>query len=158
MVFGCWENNLYKLSSRDLATGLGYAGLIPFITLSVSCWLVPAPFLELMQDGFIYYALGIVCFLAGTVWGSAASLPVSERPTRLLSSNCLTVFSVCCVWIADHAIASLCLMLSYALSVCLEFTRGFSDGWYMRLRARLTVGVLISHAIFLGSLSYRSAL
>ncbi len=135
--------------------GLGYAGLIPFTILSVWCWLAPLPFLAQIQDGFLIYSLGIICFLAGTVWGSASSIPLAERPARLLASNSLTVFSVFSVWIAEAATASLCLMLSYLLMYQYEFTRSLSGSWYIRLRTRLTVGVLISHAIFLGSIFCR---
>ena len=137
---------------RDIINWLGYLGLIPFFVLSTGCWFFSSALRELAGDGFILYSLGILCFLAGTLWGTAQFLPESSRPWRLVVSNIFTVLAFVSVWLVNILEASFFLMISYFCIYQYEASKQHSRGWYIKLRAKLTFGVLISHFSFIGSL------
>ena len=137
---------------KNIINWLGYLGLIPFFILSSGCWFLSSSARELASNGFILYSLGILCFLAGTLWGAAQSLPESARPWRLIVSNIFTVLAVISVWLVNILEASLFFMISYFCIYRYEASTQQSRGWYIELRAKLTFGVLISHCSFIGSL------
>ena len=82
-----------ELNPKNIINWLGYLGLIPFFVLSSGCWFLSGWLRERVSDGFLLYSLGILCFLAGTLWGTAQSLPESARPWRLIVSNIFTVLA-----------------------------------------------------------------
>ena len=141
-----------ELNPKNIINWLGYLGLIPFFVLSSGCWFLSGWLRERVSDGFLLYSLGILCFLAGTLWGTAQSLPESARPWRLIVSNIFTVLALISVWLVNILEASLFLMISYFCIYRYEASKQYSRGWYIELRAKLTFGVLISHCSFIGSL------
>lgn len=58
-----------SMSSNTLITRLGYGGLIPFVLLAASMWLVDKEVLPFVSIALGGYAATIVSFLGGVHWG-----------------------------------------------------------------------------------------
>ena len=121
-------------------TLLGYAGLLPFVFFSGLAWSANADLRTWAAHGFIVYSLTILAFLAGTLWGSARSLPAEVKPGRLLVSNLMAVFGAAAAISGSVMVAIVLLALGHlgllAYELCLPLR--YRDPWYGRLRARLT--------------------
>ena len=61
--------SLATFSAQKLAHGLGYAGLVPFATLSLLMWVVDAEALPYGALLMVAYAALIASFLGGIHWG-----------------------------------------------------------------------------------------
>lgn len=57
--------------SRRTAHFLGFAGLIPFVVLSLACWVVHPDWLPRLIAGQLSYGVAILSFLGGLHWGAA---------------------------------------------------------------------------------------
>lgn len=57
------------MSTEQIITRLGYAGLIPFVLLAALLWLVDADLLPFVAIALGGYAATIVSFLGGVHWG-----------------------------------------------------------------------------------------
>ena len=68
-------------AARQTAHVLGFAGLIPFVLLSVGCWLVHPDWLGYLVSAQMTYAVAILSFLGAVHWGAAllSSHLTSER-------------------------------------------------------------------------------
>lgn len=75
--------------SRRLMYALGYAGLIPFLAFTLGIWFFDNYLQAVSLRGFIVYSLAILCFLAGTLWGSAMRYPGRAKLLRLSSVTVL---------------------------------------------------------------------
>jgi hypothetical protein len=98
-------------------------------------------------QGFIIYSLGILCFLAGTLWGRVQSFDVPHR-ARLLVSNGLVLFAVAAVLTAQAWLASLALMTGYLALLWYEQGAESLPSWYGVMRRNLTLGVVLAHGLF----------
>ena len=58
-------NNL----NQKLVTRLGFAGLIPFVLLTIICWLAPADLLNNFIRAQLAYGIVILSFFGGVHWG-----------------------------------------------------------------------------------------
>ena len=77
-----------------LAQALGYSGLLPFAGFALGVWALDGYIQALSMQGFLVYSLAILCFLAGSLWGSAPQHNESIRSSRLLVSNGVVIFAV----------------------------------------------------------------
>jgi len=93
----------------------------------------------------LIYSLAILSFLGGAVWGYARTFPDGQQVTRLLVSNGIVVFAVCCLLTAQTTVAATSLLLGYLALLWFERAVDGREGWYPRMRWRLTVGVVIAH-------------
>lgn len=57
--------------NQRLAFRLGVAGLIPFVLLSLTCWLVHPDWLGYFIKAQLAYGIAILSFLGGIHWGAA---------------------------------------------------------------------------------------
>ena len=57
--------------NKRLAHTLGFAGLIPFIFLSLACWIVHPDWLGTLIKGQLAYGIAILSFLGGIHWGAS---------------------------------------------------------------------------------------
>lgn len=76
-----------------LASGLGYAGLLPFVSGAALAWLLsgradPEP-LHFAVQALVTYAALIVSFLGGLPWGLSMRLPASEPGLMSVRSRAL---------------------------------------------------------------------
>lgn len=58
-------------AARKTAHVLGFAGLIPFVGLSLGSWLVHPDWLPVLVSGQLAYGVAILAFLGGLHWGAA---------------------------------------------------------------------------------------
>ncbi len=63
-----------------LARGLGFGGLIPFVTLAGAVWLGPADGRAFVGTALLGYAAIIVSFLGAIHWGLAMQNPAQPAP------------------------------------------------------------------------------
>lgn len=56
--------------NKRLAHWLGFAGLIPFVALTLACWLVHPAWLGDFIKGQLAYGIAILSFLGGMHWGA----------------------------------------------------------------------------------------
>ncbi|EAT11348.1 DUF3429 domain-containing protein [Bermanella marisrubri] len=136
-----------------LTSLLTYAGAIPFAVALV---------LEYSQtklwglDGgswFITYGLVIVSFMAGSVWGhSLLHAERKRRPFILISTNVLTLVAWFVYMLAPPmmslAINGLALLALAGLELRWSGLGTVAD-YYLMLRARITLVVLVMHAVML---------
>lgn len=137
---------------RRLAQSLGYAGLLPFLGFAVGVWALQGYVQALSMQGFLVYSLAILCFLAGSLWGSAPQYAESARTPRLLVSNGVVIFAVLGFLTAQPLIASLLLMLGHLAQLWYELNTLPRGGWYRTLRTRLTLVAVIAHLVYAAGL------
>lgn len=142
-------------SNRQVAWLLGVAGLLPFMGASVLAWWAPAVWQVTAIYGFTYYSAVILSFLGGVHWGSALQVPRPGNTRRLLLAMVPSLIAwpallfdvVTGLWVL---LAGFILIGGYDLSR--EGREGF-PGWYFKLRAVLSVVVVLLHFIVLLRLS-----
>lgn len=131
---------------------LGYAGLIPFITLPLlyhwQLWLSAADILQLYQ---LYSAL-ILGFMAGVLWPVLHSntAPAAKTDRLAIAAVSFPVLSFIALFTSgDYFLpAQACLFVLLRLSEYrLGINRQYSSD-YRALRNHLTLGVSISHLLF----------
>ena len=127
-------------------TGLGLAGLTPFYLLAVLS-LLPHPELQdIARRGFGIYSLAILCFLAGSLWGSANVRGEGDKIERLLVSNMITVLGATVLLLLNPLAMLLCMAALHLIQCQYELRRG-AGGWYGSLRQRLTRSSLPSYCV-----------
>jgi len=125
---------------------LGYAGLLPFYAAALYL-LLALPGAQLALQVFLVYATVILAFLGGTLWGYAVTRPRPEKHRRLLLSNLVALFAAGCALLAQPLAAVILLALGQLAVLAYERNRGDCTGWYLRLRTRLTLGVMPAHLL-----------
>jgi hypothetical protein len=140
------------MTARTLMQLLGYAGLLPFAAAAVGTALLQGYPWALAQHAFVIYSLAILCFLAGTLWGSAIDYPEPQKLLRLLISNGIVIFAVLSILTARQWLAALLLMLGYLAQLWYERGSSGGSGWYPRLRSRLTWTAVLLHLLYIAAL------
>jgi hypothetical protein len=135
---------------------LGYAGVLPFAGFALGTLMAQDYLQALSQQGFVIYSLAILCFLAGSLWGSAASYLDSAQVPRLLVSNGIVIFAALSVLTAQALLASVLLMLGFLAMLWYERNSSDNPPWYDRLRARLTLTVVALHLIYVIAMIWRN--
>ena len=140
--------------NESTAKLLGYAGLIPFLTFSVGCWL-PLPFVSDSLSVLIAYAAVILAFMGAVHWGAAMSRDNNQGYQYLLVS----VVPALAAWIALMlpALAGLVILLSsfillYLYDRAVQHSQGFPS-WYIPMRTNLTLVVTLCLASALLSIA-----
>jgi len=129
-----------------MAAALGYAGLLPFIFLSIALWFVDEATMVPVSDALLLYAAVILSFMGAIHWGVA--MMQLDGPNRLqlglsVVPPLLAWFGSFTPWIINYSV----LYLAFA-GLCVFDSRlskrGALPGWYPRLRVPLTVVVVAS--------------
>lgn len=146
-----------KQRQRQLISGLGYAGLIPFVATAL------ASFFDVTVLGlgasawFSHYSAVILVFLSGALWGLV--ITKSESPsTRLIVAFTNGVALI--AWLAlglsqDYYTGSLLLLLiGYGAVLSVEILHAESvyrelESYYLKMRVHLTVAVIALHVVML---------
>jgi len=136
------------VSARLMTQLLGYAGLMPFYGFLYGMACLNGLAQSVSHQGFVIYSLAIQCFVAGTLWGSAALVASEARLGRLVVSNGVVLFAVAAVLIGQLVLAGVLLILGYLALVWYERRVSRGASWYLRLRAFLTVGVVVAHCAY----------
>lgn len=137
---------------QRLAQFLGYTGLLPFAGFATGVWVLEGYVQALSMQGFLVYSLAILCFLAGSLWGSAPQHVESARIPRLLVSNGVVIFAVLGFLTAQPLIAAMLLMLGHLAQLWYELNTLPGGGWYRTLRTRLTLVAVAFHLVYAAGL------
>ncbi|GAA0783619.1 DUF3429 domain-containing protein [Marinobacterium sediminicola] len=124
------------------AQGLGYAGLIPFVALSLGMNLHP-----LTTVAFTTYSAVILSFLGGIHWGVALTRPEWSTPTRIGLCMLPSLLGWLALLLPTQG-ALIVLMISY-LSWWLWDRSQLDQPDYRRLRFHLTAVVVLCHLVWL---------
>jgi len=129
-----------------IASWLGYLGLIPFLACAVGLWLAPGRLHGLILYSLLTYSVIILAFLGAVHWGLAMREGGITAPQQLIVS----VIPALTGWIAlalpptwGFTILIIAFGLQFVADV-LATKRGLAPSWYPRLRAPLTIGVILS--------------
>ena len=116
---------------------LGFAGLAPCYGFAALACLQDPSMQQLARQGFTLYALAILSFLAGSLWGSANVRVGPDKTSRLLISNAVTVIGVSMLIVLSPMLAAALLALLHLFLLYYEIAHS-TAGWYLRLRRQLT--------------------
>jgi hypothetical protein len=152
-----------QIIEQRFATLLGNFGLLPFYALALLHWLPLKPVSERLAElAFVGYAAVILSFLGAVHWGLAVSTPQLGK-SRIRSALGWGVMPSLLGWaVLMLALAGLptwiiCVLLLIDFGLCRAMDgallRMYSNPppWYLPLRTRLTVMVMIAIAILLVS-------
>ncbi|MBP6719426.1 MAG: DUF3429 domain-containing protein [Rhodoferax sp.] len=127
------------------AARLGYAGLLPFVSLAAAAWLAPAVYRAHAAFALLAYGATIASFLGAIHWGLAMRGPLAPRPGPLVWG----VFPSLVAWLALLLPVSQGLFtIALLLVICLVVDRGsypvygLSD--WLPMRWRLTGVAVLS--------------
>jgi hypothetical protein len=147
-------------TGKRALSALGYAGILPFAVSACALWFAQGYPHALAQHAFVMYSLVILSFLAGSLWGRVLSELRSQpaswgRPALLcaLISNGVALFAVGAVLTSQTFRAALLLGIGYLAFLWYERAAISWMAWYVRLRWRLTLVVVVLHAVYLVGLS-----
>jgi hypothetical protein len=134
---------------------LGFAGLLPFIILSVLAFNHSLLAPEHTILGFVSYSAVILSFVAGSLWGKAVILTLDDNIAKLLIiSNIIALAS----WIAlltPFVLSALILLASghlYLLYVEFKAKQLSTTNGYLTLRTILTSVAVTCHVVVMLSL------
>lgn len=130
--------------NESIAKLLGYAGLVPFITFSIGCW-VPLPFVTDALSVLIAYAAVILSFMGAIHWGMAMSATDERRSQYLV----ISVIPALAAWVAlitselqALTFLGLGFIALYIYDSAVEKPQGF-PAWYIPMRKNLTIVVTL---------------
>lgn len=135
--------------NKRLAHILGYAGLIPFVLLTLACWLVHPGWLGAVIRAQISYGIAILSFLGGAHWGAALVSPHLSAP----QTKKALIWGVAPSMVAWFAVV---LQVGFGFVVLLAgFIAAYQvdkhlyrwyrmPEWFLVLRFRLTCAVALS--------------
>lgn len=136
---------------------LGFGGLLPFLVFVLGIWFLSDYPRALSQQGFIIYSLAILCFLAGSLWGTAMQRQGADKLLRLVVSNGIVIFATFSVLTAQAVIAATLLALGFLATLWYERGSGSRAGWYPSLRLQLTLLVVVLHIAYIAGLVARGS-
>lgn len=130
-----------------LASILGYAGLIPFVSGAIFLWSLPVVYHGYLHDTLQSYATVILAFMGAIHWGLAMrdEKLVSQTQLGLSVLPALTGW-LALVWLPVLQIYPvLIVVFSVLLIADIRATRlGLAPHWYPKLRIPLTIVVVLA--------------
>jgi len=148
-------------ASQRAAYRLGLAGLIPFISLTLACWVAPLPWIGRFLSWQISYGIAILSFLGGLHWGAALlcrALPVERSRIALWWGVMPSLIGVGAAWLpVGLGLVLLCaaFFLVYLVDRRLYRWYGLPE-WLPGLRLKLTCVVVPAVALTFIALRMRS--
>lgn len=152
-----------QLIEQRTATLLGNFGLLPFYALAAASWMpLGARADRLVELAFVAYAAVILAFLGAVHWGFVLSTPELDRTGSKLGLRWGVIPSLL-GWLAllmalagvPLWLVAVFLMMDFALCRLMDGRMvamyATPPAWYLPLRTRLTVLVIVAVLIFLGS-------
>ncbi|MBC3873300.1 DUF3429 domain-containing protein [Undibacterium flavidum] len=137
---------------KQFATRLGLLGLIPFVLLTLLCWIVHPEWMPFFVEAQLVYGIAILGFLGGLHWGLA--LIGKERSAQDAKRDLLSgVLPVIIAWFAMSqmtVIGFLVQMAAFIYSYQYDkrmYQRFAMPAWFVELRFRLTA-VVVTTQVF----------
>jgi len=134
------------LLNQRFAHQLGYAGLIPFILLTLGCWLVQPAWLGDFIKGQLAYGIATLSFLGGMHWAAAlVSADLSAEQTR--KALTWSVVPPLTAWISTMLGGFGFAVLMAGFIAAYQADKRLFDWyrvpqWFLQLRFRLTCAVV----------------
>lgn len=145
--------------SKRLAHQLGIIGLVPFVFLSLACWIAHPDWLE----GFVYaqsaYGIAILSFLGGIHWGVVLTSPelTALQIKRALIWGVVPSMIACASKLhfgLGFFVLMIGFVVAYQIDKKLYATYQVPD-WFLVLRRRLTIVVELALAVTLLAVNVR---
>jgi hypothetical protein len=145
--------------SKRLAHQLGVIGLVPFVFLSLACWIAHPDWLE----GFVYaqsaYGIAILSFLGGIHWGVALTSPElsAVQIKRALIWGVVPSMIACCSKL-HFGLGFFVLMFGFIVAYQIDkklYVTYQMPQWFLVLRLRLTIVVVAALAMTLLAVNVR---
>jgi hypothetical protein len=151
--------NKHFLNKR-LAHQLGFAGLVPFVLLTLACWLINVEWLDTFVTCQQVYAVVTLSFLGGIHWGAImVSGELSARQTKraLLWSVMPTLFAFFATMSRNYHLALLAVGFVGAYQVDKRLYLWYKlPEWFIRLRLILTCAVVAALLLTLFGINLRT--
>jgi len=150
----------HQFLSKRLAHQLGIIGLVPFVFLSMACWIAHPEWME----GFVYaqsaYGIAILSFLGGIHWGVALTSPgLTSLQIRHALIWGVVPSMIACASKLHFGLGFFVLMfgfiVAYQIDKKLYVTYQIPD-WFLVLRRRLTTVVVLALAVTLLAVNVRN--
>ncbi|MEC5218390.1 hypothetical protein RCH09_003359 [Actimicrobium sp. GrIS 1.19] len=133
--------------NKRLAHLLGVAGLVPFVLLSVACWIVHPDWLGLVVRGQLSYGIAILSFLGGIHWGAALTcsmLTIGQTKRALIWGVTPALIALVAAKIVlglGFAVMVVGFIAAYQIDKRLYHWYSIPE-WFIRLRYQLTCVVI----------------
>jgi hypothetical protein len=142
--------NKHFLNKR-LVQVLGYAGLIPFILLTLACWLIHPDWFTAFIRAQLAYGIAILSFLGGIHWGATMMcehLSIEQTRRALIWSvvPALVAWSSTMMGGFGFAVLLVGFVAAYQVDKHLLGWYRMPD-WFLRLRFKLTCVVVAMLAL-----------
>ncbi|MFZ6676128.1 DUF3429 domain-containing protein [Undibacterium sp. Rencai35W] len=139
------------IPNKQLVNKLGFSGLIPFILLSLACWIVHPDWLGYFIKAQLSYGIIILSFLGGLHWGVA--LMSQNRDTadtrKALIWGVIPTMIAWCSMVnmgVGFLVQIVGFVVAYQVDKRLYLSYELPD-WFIILRLRLTVVVVTALAL-----------
>ena len=135
--------------NKRLAHILGFAGLIPFIFLSLACWIVHPDWLGTFIKGQLAYGVAILSFLGGLHWGAAMTcqqLSIAQTKRALIwgvTPSLIALLAVQLILGLGFAVLMIGFIAAYQVDKRLYLWYRIPE-WFIGLRLKLTSIVVAS--------------
>jgi hypothetical protein len=139
------------LLNKRLAHQLGYGGLLPFLLLTLACWVAAPDWLGAFIKGQLAYGIAILSFLGGIHW-SAALLVADLKPEQTRKALVWSVVPALAAWFATmtggfgFAVLMAGFFAAYKVDKHL-YAWYRMPAWLIDLRLRLTSAVIAALAL-----------
>ncbi|MFZ6845521.1 DUF3429 domain-containing protein [Undibacterium sp. RuTC16W] len=139
------------IPNKQLVNKLGFSGLIPFILLSLACWIVHPDWLGYFIKAQLSYGIIILSFLGGLHWGVA----LMSRNRNTADTRKALIWGVIPTMIAWCSMVNMGVgflvqiigfVVAYQVDKRLYLSYELPD-WFIILRLRLTVVVVTALAL-----------
>ena len=133
---------------------LGYAGALPFAVLALVDLVADEPAAGHAVRGFLVYSAVILSFLGGVRWGVATRFDRFQSGA-LVISVLPSLWAFACLWWPDPLLSAWGLGLGFAVMGLADWLSPApgSVSWMITLRVRLSLAVIVCHAILIVSLT-----
>ncbi len=151
------NSSILKASPPVAATWLGFAGLIPFVGLTLALLVGQGAWLSTAKFALLGYGVAILSFMGGVHWGRAMARPATAKSASLSVDYAISVVPALAAWSVFALPPSVqfiwlagCFAVLGIYDVLSARSLDFPE-WYPGLRLRLTVVVVICLALAAGA-------
>jgi predicted exporter len=136
---------------QQLANRLGFSGLIPFVLLTLGCWIVHPEWLDQLITGQLSYGIAILSFLGGLHWGIVLMSP-ERAPGEIRQSLIWGVIPTVLAWVSmiNMGVGFLVQIVGFVVAYQVDkrlYLRYALPAWFLVLRFRLTCVVVTALAL-----------
>ena len=147
--------------NKRLAHVLGFAGLIPFVLLSLACWIVHPDWLGQVVKGQLFYGIAILSFLGGIHWGAALTcnqLTIAQTKRALVwgvTPSLIALIAAKLIIGLGFAVLVVGFLAAYQIDKRVYHWYGIAD-WFISLRFKLTCVVVTALLLTFAAANFRA--